>query len=126
MLRTWFSAALLALIIAAPALGDDSDRGDCLRIERVTAFAPRDEVYVEIAASCEARDFEHDDTVQAYLEVLTSDLPAVGRDLRVYRDESPRRMTFEFLDLGFEVGDSILVRLVRSGEIIDLLSIKAP
>jgi hypothetical protein len=35
-------------------------------------------------------------------------------------------MTFEFRDLGFEVGDSILVRLVRSGEIIDLLSIKAP
>ena len=126
MLRTWFAAALLALFIAAPALGDDSDRDDCLRIERVTAFAPRDEVYVEIAASCEARDFERDDTVQAYLEVLTSDLPAVGRDLRVYRDESPRRMTFEFRDLGFEVGDSILVRLVRSGEIIDLLSIKAP
>jgi hypothetical protein len=126
MLRTGIAVALLALVTAAPALADESDRANCLRIERVTAFAPRDEVYVEIGADCDERGFEDDDTVQAYLEVLISDLPAVGRDLRVYRDESPRRMTFEFRDLGFEVGDSILVRLVRFGEIIDLLSIKAP
>ena len=57
MLRTAIAAALSALFLAAPALGDeDSDRASCLRIERVTAFAPRDEVYVELAADCKGRD----------------------------------------------------------------------
>ena len=127
MLRTALAAALTTLFLAAPAAGEDEGaRASCLRIERITAFAPRDEVYVELAADCEARDFEREDTVQAYLEVLVSDLPAVGRDVRVHRDESPRRITFEFRELGFEVGDAILVRMVRSGEIIDLLSIKVP
>ena len=127
MLRTALAAALTTLFLAAPAAGEDEGaRASCLRIERITAFAPRDEVYVELAADCEARDFEREDTVQAYLEVLVSDLPGVGRDVRVYPEESPRRKTYAFRGLGFGSGDAILVRLTRDAEIVDLKSIQAP
>ena len=50
---------------------------------RVIAFAPRGELYVEVKADCGAADFEREDSIVAYLEVLVGDRPVVGDDVRV-------------------------------------------
>ncbi len=123
-----FSILLLVLAILAttPLLAPAEPRASCIQIERVTAFAPRGEIYVQVQPTCSEDHFANDDQLIAYLEVLVSDLPPVGQDVRVRRSQPTRRLTYEFRDLDFEAGDPILVRLVRFGEILSLQSIKAP
>ncbi len=95
----------------------------CLRLERATAFSPRGEIYVDVQASCTPEDFGPADPIVAYVEVLLGNLPAVSEEVRIYADAPNRRDTLLFEGLSFQAGDSILVRLVRFGEILGLLSI---
>ena len=120
------SIVILALLTAPGAKPDDARPGGCLRIERVTAFAPRGEVYVEVRATCGPRDFPGKEPIIAQLEVLLSDLPPVWEDVRVPSDRAQGRFTYVFGDLGLATGDPVLVRLVRFGEVLDLQSIKVP
>jgi hypothetical protein len=97
-----------------------------VKIARVTAFAPRGEVYVEVTATCAPEDFVSGDAIVAQLEVLLSDLPPTWEDVRVPSDQAQSRFTFLFEDLDLASGDPVLVRLVRFGAVLDLKSIKAP
>ncbi len=121
---------MCAVALAAPpplaADAVEAEPGECIRIERVTAFAPRGEVYVELQASCGEGDFLDGAPVVAYLELLIGDLPPDGEDVRVYPDDPRARRTRVFQDVSFASGDSILVRLVRFGKILALQSVKAP
>jgi len=129
--RSWrapgIAFGLALLLLAGPAArADDVQPGPCLRIARVTAFAPRGEVYVEINATCSADHFRGEEAIIAQLEVLLSDLPAVWEDVRVARDQAQGRLTFAFEDLDLARGDPVLVRLVHFGRVLDLTSIKVP
>ena len=118
---------LIALLLASPAAaGAEDASGSCLHIERVTAFAPRGAVYVEIQARCAAPDFEAHDPIVAYLEVLVDEQSTVGDDVRVHADAPRERQTFEFRDLPLEPGQPLLVRLVRFGEILGLQTVSVP
>ena len=119
---------LLLMLLAAPGIApaDDTGRSSCLSIASVTPFAPRGEVYVVVQASCLDTDFDGEGPIVAYLELLLGDLPPIGEDVRIYRDDPRRRETFVFDDLVFESGDKLLVRLVRFGEILGLVSLKVP
>ena len=118
---------LIALLVASPsAAGVEDESGSCLHIERVTAFAPRRAVYVEVQARCSARNFEQHDPIVAYLEVLVGEQSTVGEDVRVHASAPRERQTFEFRDLPLEHGQPLLVRLVRFGEILRLQTIIVP
>ena len=118
---------LIALLLASPAaLGAGEDSGSCLHIERVTAFAPRGIVYVEVQARCTAPDFEQHDPIVAYLEVLVGEQSTLGEDVRVHAITPRERQTFEFRELPLEHGQPLLVRLMRFGEILRLQSITVP
>ncbi len=118
---------LIALLVASPAAaGAGDDLGSCLHIERVTAFAPRRAVYVEVHARCSARNFEQHDPIVAYLEVLVGEQSTVGEDVRVHASAPRERQTFEFRELPLEHGQPLLVRLMRFGEILRLQSITVP
>jgi hypothetical protein len=126
--RAAFVALLLASL-AAPASGrNDPVTGPspCLRIDRITAFAPRGEVYVELHASCGPQHFVHEDSLVAYVEVLPSDLPPVGEDVRVFEEHPRGRTTLLFRNLSLASGDVVLVRLLRLGEILGLQSVRVP
>lgn len=118
--------ALALLALLAPAASADELAASCLRIQRVTAFAPRGQVYVEVQAACAPRQFEDEDPILAYLELLVRDQGAVGEDVRIYSDQPSRVLTFEFRDLDLIKGDPVLVRLVRFGEILGLETIVVP
>ncbi len=114
-------------LVPAPAMARSRrDPGECVRIERVTAFPPRGEIYVEISADCDAVDFGDEDPVLVYLEVFVGTLHPVGDDVRVYSDDRDPRTTFVFRDLEFERGDPLLARIVRFGKILSLQSIRIP
>ncbi len=118
---------LIALLVASPAtVGAEGESGSCLHIERVTAFAPRGAVYVEVQARCSARNFEQHDPIVAYLEVLVGEQSTVGEDVRVHASAPRERQTFEFRDLPLEHGEPLLARLVRFGEILRLQTITVP
>lgn len=118
-------AAVLALWGAVPAAAEN-DPAACVRIDQITAFAPRGEVYVEVQADCRPEHFLADDPIIAYLEVLVSDLPAVGEDVRIHGKAPKGRDTYSFRDLEIASGDIILVRLLRFGEILGIRSVKVP
>ena len=118
---------LAALFVAFPSVaGAESESGSCLQIERVTAFAPRGTIYVEVRARCAAQDFEQHDPIVAYLEVLVGEHSTIGEDVRVEASAPRGRQTFEFRDLTLEHGQPLLVRLVRRGEILGLQTITVP
>ena len=118
---------LIALLVASPsAAGDEDESGSCLHIDRVTAFAPRRAVYVEVQARCSARNFAQNDPIVAYLEVMVGEQSTVGEDVRVHASAPRQRQTFEFRDLPLEHGQPLLVRLVRFGEILRLQIISVP
>jgi hypothetical protein len=117
---------ILTLLATPPANADDVRAEGCLHIGRVTAFAPRGEVYVEVNATCGPEDFSTGEAIIAQLEVLLSDLPPVWEDVRVPVDQGQGRFTYLFEDLGLASGDPVLVRLVRFGTVLDLQSIKVP
>lgn len=122
-------AALFCTWIAGPANAQtpaDSVSASCISIAAVTTFAPRGEIYVVVQPSCVESDFDGDAPILAYLEVLIGDLPPIGQDVRVYPEEPRTRQTFFFDDLLLETGDSVLVRLVRFGEILSLKHVKVP
>ena len=119
-------ALIVLAILLAPAVAPAQTVRGCLSIERVTAFTPRGEVYVEVKPTCTDADFDREDPIVSHLEVLVSELPPVNRDVIVYRETPRRAETHVFSGLGFESGDPILVRLIRFGEIQSLQSIKAP
>ena len=125
MMRISPARLLLALAIAAPAAADDT-AGSCVRIDGVTAFAPRGELYVRVAADCRDEHFEAEDPVLVYLEVLVGEVSSRGEDVRVYRDQPRMQRTFEFRELEFASGDPVLVRLVRFGEILAIATLKVP
>jgi len=120
--------AVLACALLPTAAGAANDRrsGDCVRIANVTAFSPRDEVYVEVVASCQPHDFEAGDPVIAYVEVLLSDLPPATEAVRVYASDPEARSTVVYEDLPINRGDQVLVRIVNSGEIVSIRTILAP
>ncbi len=122
----WLSL-LIVILFSAPALTRGRrDSGECVRIERVTAFAPRGEVYVEVGANCDEADFQDEDPVLVYLEVLVGSRHPVGEDVRFYSDDDVPGGTFVFRDLDFERGDPLLARIVRFGKILSLQSIRVP
>jgi len=123
-MRTLLPVLILLLSGAVPVAAEES--ASCLRIDRVTAFAPRGEVYVEVQASCTSADFQAEDSIHAYLEVLVGEAAVVGDDVRVVPSEPRIRKTFTFRDLALSVGQPVLVRLVRFGEILDLETFKVP
>ena len=123
--RPLIALAALAFFASAPALAEGSP-AQCIHIERVTAFAPRGEAYIELRADCRPEHFAGEDPIVAYLEVLVSDLPPVGEDVRVYGSAPRARETYEFRDLELESGNTILVRLTRFGEILAIRSVKVP
>jgi hypothetical protein len=106
--------------------GPVAGRPPCLHLEGITAFAPRGEVYVELRAACGPGDFTDESSLLAYVEVLPSDLPPVGEDVRVFEDDPRGRTTLVFRDLSIASGDVVLVRLVRFGEILGLQTIRVP
>jgi hypothetical protein len=122
----WALAACLALVLVAPAATADAGSPGCIQIDDVTAFAPRGEVYVRVKPLCGEDDFEHEDSFVVYLEVIVSDFPPAGQDVRVHRDAPRRTTTYVFRDLTIDPGDPLLVRLVRFDEIVSLVSIKVP
>ena len=118
---------LTALLLAIPSqAGAEDESGSCLHIARVTAFAPRGTVYVEVEARCDAKDFEQHDPIVVYLEVLVGEQSTVGEDVRVHESAPRERQTFEFRDLLLENGQPLLVRLTRFGEILDLETVTVP
>lgn len=118
---------LVCLLLASPGLARAADiASGCIRIERIAAFAPRGEVYVEIAIDCGERDFGKNDSIVAHLEVHTGKAPAIDEDVRVYADEPRGRRTIPFQNLEIEPGDPLLVRLIRFGQILGLETIKVP
>jgi len=127
-------AALLALAGMLPTTAAGAARSGsagpeaeaCLHIDRVTPFAPRGEVYVQLRASCEPRHFLREPSRLAYVEVLVSDLPPVGDDVRVFEDAPRARQTLVFRNLSMEAGDVVLVRLLRFGSILGLQSTVVP
>lgn len=125
-MRLVAAAMLVVLAIAGPVGAEGPTAASCVRIEGVRAFAPRGEVYVRVAADCREADFEHEDSVLAYLEVLVGERRVVGEDVRVYADKPRVQRTFSFRDLALVSGDPVLVRLVRFGEILDLTTVKVP
>jgi hypothetical protein len=120
------AVAIAALVLAPAVATADAAPGPCLKLDQITVFAPRNEVYVRLATSCEDVHFEEEDPVQAYVEVMVSDLPPVGRDVRLYREESARGLVLDFRGLGIHSGEALLVRLVQNGEIVDLRTVVAP
>ncbi len=124
------TAALLllaSLLAPGPGGADGGPRpASCFDLERVTAFAPRGEVYVEVKPSCADADFARQNPILAYLEVLVGDLPPVGEDLRLYADQSQQRQTHVFRGLSLVSGDVVLVRIEDAGEIVALQSVKVP
>lgn len=126
--------ALLALLGMLPATAATAARSDsagseaetCLHIDRITPFAPRGEVYVQVRASCGPRHFLSEPSRLAYVEVLVSDLPPVGEDVRVFEDAPRARQTLVFRNLSMEAGDVVLVRLLRFGSILGLQSAVVP
>ena len=118
---------LIALLVASPAtVGAEDESGSCLHIERVTAFAPRGAVYVEIQARCTARDSEQHDPIVTYLEVQVGEQSTLGEDVRVHASAPQERQTFEFRELPLEHGQPLLVRLTRFGKILRLQSVTVP
>ena len=130
MARSVARAFLLSLVFAflssVPVLAEGRDPGECVQIDRVTTFAPRGEIYVEVNSSCDGSDFRYEDPVLVYLEVLVGDLQPVGDDVRIYSDDTNPRATFVFRNLNFERGDPLLARIVRFGKILSLQSIRIP
>jgi hypothetical protein len=119
-------ALLVGLGLHAPAAASADGAAACVQIDDVTAFAPRGEVYVRVAARCGEDDFDGEESILAYLEVLVSDLPPTGQDIRVHRDEPRRRSTYVFTNLAIAPGDPLLVRLLRFDEIVSHASITVP
>ena len=119
---------LIALLVAGLSAGAEASEPvrTCLSVARVIPFAPRGEVYVEVQASCTPEHFALEDPIVAYLEVLGTDSAPVGEDVRVYAERPNERSTFEFRELSFSSGDSILVRLSRFGEILGIQSVQVP
>ena len=119
----------LSCALASPGIaaepGEDAAR-KCIRIDRVTTFAPRGEVYAEISSTCSEANFELEDPILARVEVLVGDHTTLGEDIRVYSSDPRRRETLVFRGLEFGQGDLVLVRLIRFGEILGLQSVKVP
>ncbi len=123
----WTSAlvvgvGLMISLSAEPAAAASS----CLSLASATAFAPRGEVYVDVRASCGDDDFQVEEPIVAYVELLVSDLPPVARDVIVYPEQPNAREMLLFADLSLDSGASVLVRLVHRGEIRSLISVKVP
>lgn len=127
-----FTACLslaLAWASASPgsAAADASDQPrNCIHIDRVTTFAPRGEVYIELSSSCTEVDFALEDPILAHVEVLVGDHSPASEDVRVYGSAPRQRETLVFRDLDFIQNDLVLVRLIRFGEILGLQSVKVP
>ncbi len=79
-----------------------------------------------MGATCDAVDFQTEDPVLVYLEVLVGNRHPVGEDVRIYSDDDDPGATFVFRDLDFERGDPLLARIVRFGKILSLQSIRVP
>lgn len=122
----WLALAAALLLPTGAAARSGPLDAPCLRLARITAFAPRGEVYVELHASCGPQDFAEEDSLLAYVEVLPNDLPPVGEDVRVFEDEPQGRSTLLFRGLSIASGDVVLVRLLRFGRILDLQSVMVP
>ena len=125
-MRSLLTLALLAVIVTGTAGADEPGSASCVRIDGVTAFAPRGEVYVRVASDCREEHFEAEDPVLVYLEVLVGERSTRGEDVRVYRDEPRVQRTYEFRDLELAPGDPVLVRLIRFGEILGIATLKVP
>ncbi len=113
-------------LLAFSGLSSAEELEGCLAIDRVTPFAPRGQVYVEVRAQCRPDHFEGEDPIIAYLELLVGENRALGEDVRVYSDVPEARLTFAFRDLDLVSGDVVLVRLVRFGTILGLQTAKVP
>jgi len=118
---------LLFLLPTASALAS-APRPDvgCIRIEQITAFAPRGEVYVQLGTECGKSDFGSEKSIVAHLEVHTGDAATFVEDFRVYADEPQGSRTVAFEGLELKSGDPLLVRLIRFGRILALQTILVP
>jgi len=98
----------------------------CIRIEQITAFAPRGEVYVQLGTECGKGDFGSERSIVAHLEVHTGSAATFIEDFRVYSDEPQGQRTVAFEGLELQSGDPLLVRLIRFGRILALQTILVP
>ncbi len=128
MIRRAAVALFVASILTTgvPDTATAKDLRTCIRINNVTVFAPRGEVYVEVDSSCSTDDFENGDEISVFVEVLVSELPPVSEDFRVSALDPRRRQTFIFDELSLDTGDPVLVRLMQTGEIVGLKSVRVP
>jgi hypothetical protein len=120
----------LATILVAPAVAGAQVPAQvgsgCLDVSGVTAFEPRGELYVSVQARCAEDDFDYDDSLVAYLEVVLDETNTIGDDVRVYADDPRAKQTFQFTGLDLEPNQLVMVRLVRMGEIMSLQTIRVP
>lgn len=98
----------------------------CIQIDRISTFAPRGEVYVQLSTSCDESDFGAEESLVAHIEVHTGKAPPVVEDFRVYAEEPVGRRTIPFENLEIESGDPLLVRLIRFGQILALETVQVP
>lgn len=116
---------LAPLALASPVSASEQNPAECLALTRATAFAPRNEIYIELREECGEADFAISDPISATVEVLISDLPPVAEDVQLYSDEDRPPATLIFDTLEFSPGNVILVRLIASGEVLGLLTVTA-
>lgn len=130
MLRAFFLLPAFVLLLALfphPASPSASTVGtQCIRIDRITAFAPRGEVYVQLGTDCQKTDFAGEKSIVAHLEVHTGNAATFAEDVRVYSDEPQGSRTVAFEGLELKSGDPLLVRLIRFGRILALQTILVP
>ncbi len=125
--RWLLAIALLVPAFVRPATARaERHPGDCLSVERVTLFAPRDEAYIEVEASCSSTDFVDEDVLVARLEVVVGDLSPSAEEITVSVEEPRDRETVVFQVVGMESGDPVLVRILRFGRILDVHTYKVP
>jgi hypothetical protein len=117
---------LVALSPASASSGSSANGAHCIRIEQITAFAPRGEVYVQLGANCQKADFGGEKSIVAHLEVHTGDAATFIEDFRIYSDEPQGSRTIAFEGLELKSGDPLLVRLIRFGRILALQTVLVP
>lgn len=127
LLLLLLGCTLLWLLPARSTLASAAPPGvGCIRIEQITAFAPRGEVYVQLGTDCGKSDFGGERSIVAHLEVHTGNAATFAEDFRVYSDEPQGRRTVAFEGLELQSGDPLLVRLIRFGKILALQTILVP